>query len=196
MPRWCIAMAELNHTQQIELLSIAREAIAGELRGEPFSVNSAEGDDWLQQPAACFVTLKIKETLRGCVGCMEAVKPLGQTVVEYAIAAAFHDRRFSPLSSAQLALVHIEVSLLSPILPMNIEDEADLLQQLRPDIDGLLLEFGPYRATFLPQVWQQPPDSDTFLAHLKQKAGLEEDFWDDEMQFFHYTVSHFSEVGP
>jgi len=186
----------LDKAQQVELLSMARDAITAEMSGHHELIQPASNnhDDWLQQPAACFVTLKINDKLRGCIGCLEAEKPLAQVVADYAVAAAFHDHRFPPLNRAQLALVHIEISLLSPMVLIAFSDEQDLLQQLRVDEDGLLLEFGSYRATFLPQVWQQLPDKAEFLAHLKQKAGLEADFWDDGICCSRYSVDHFSEA--
>ncbi len=126
----------------------------------------------LAQPGATFVTLTIAGQLRGCMGSLEAYRPLGEDVRANAVAAAFADPRFPPLTKAEWPAVAIEVSLLSPPEPIAFRDEAELLAQLCPFEDGLILSAGPYRATFLPQVWAQLPNPRDFLAALKAKAGL------------------------
>jgi AmmeMemoRadiSam system protein A len=94
-----------------------------------------------------------------------------------AIAAAFRDPRFAPLTAEELPRTRVEVSLLTAPVPMSFADEADALRQLRPDIDGVIFSAGNHRSTFLPQVWEQLPDPRQFMAHLKQKAGLPADYW-------------------
>lgn len=172
------------------LLAIARGAIAAQLRepGPPFETAS-----WLREPGATFVTLQLNGELRGCVGSLAAHKPLREDVESNARAAAFHDPRFAPLSRSEYPGIEIEVSLLSPTEKLAFESQEQLLRLLRPGLDGVVLEYGWQRSTFLPQVWEQLPDPKTFLAHLKQKAGLPADFWSDEIQISLYTVEKWRE---
>ncbi|TLS69175.1 AmmeMemoRadiSam system protein A [Mariprofundus erugo] len=178
------------HEQGGVLPALARAAIAGRLG----VVESApEPPDFLQQPGACFVTLQIRGRLRGCIGSLEPYRRLIDDVQANAIAAAFEDPRFPALDREEYALLHIEVSVLSPMELLPAHDEAALWALLRPGIDGVVLKFGLHRATFLPQVWDQLPDPRQFMAHLKVKAGLPADFWDTALQIYRYTVSKYGE---
>jgi AmmeMemoRadiSam system protein A len=152
-----------------------------------------ESAPWLQEPGATFVTLQLSGELRGCVGSLSANKPLCEDVEANARAAAFHDPRFAPLSRREYPGIEIEVSLLSPLEKMAVESEKHLLTLLRPGVDGVVMEYGWQRGTFLPQVWEQLPDPKTFLAHLKQKAGLPVDFWAAGIQISRYTVAKYRE---
>ncbi|HLP97393.1 MAG TPA: AmmeMemoRadiSam system protein A [Sideroxyarcus sp.] len=173
------------------LLHLARAAI-----GQEFGFHSHElpRTAWLEEPGATFVTLTLHGQLRGCIGSLEAHRPLIDDVRHNAVAAAFRDPRFAPLSKEEFADVVIEVSLLSAAEPIEFYSEADALAQLRPGQDGVILEYGRYRATYLPQVWAQLPEPKTLIAHLKEKAGLPQDFWSADLKLSHYTVQKFSEV--
>lgn len=177
------------HAGQI-LLPIARAAIAREL-GRPGT--AAEDAEWLREPGATFVTLKQRDQLRGCIGSLEARRPLIEDVKSNAVAAAFRDPRFPPLSTSELDSTRIEVSLLSAQEPIAFEDEAHALAQLRPGIDGVVFEYGYHHSTFLPQVWEDLSDPADFMAHLKHKAGLPPDFWEAGVKLARYTVSKWSE---
>ncbi len=172
------------------LLAIARGAIARHLgeKAPPF-----ETAPWLQEPGATFVTLQLHGELRGCVGSLLAKKPIREDVETNARAAAFHDPRFAPLTRSEYPGIEIEVSLLSSLEKLAFESQKQLLTVLRPGVDGVVLEYGWQRGTFLPQVWEQLPDPETFLAHLKQKAGLRADFWGDGIQVSRYTVAKWRE---
>ena len=172
------------------LLPIARAAIAG-VFGQVHE--TAEDAVWLQEQAACFVTLTQQGQLRGCIGTIEAHRSLLEDIKHNAKAAAFKDSRFSPLASDEFNNTEIEVSLLSPMSALNFSSEQEAQAQLQPGVDGLVFEFGHYRSTFLPQVWEQLPDVDMFMAHLKNKAGLTPDFWSDQVKLFRYTVSKWKE---
>jgi AmmeMemoRadiSam system protein A len=172
------------------LLPIARASIARAL-GRSHVVD--ETAPWLLEPGACFVTLTRQGELRGCIGSLEARRSLLADVKANAVAAALHDPRFSPLSAQELDRTEIEVSLLSPMQALAFSSEADALGQLQPGIDGVVFEFGTLRSTFLPQVWEQLPDPDEFMAHLKRKAGLHADFWAAEVRLQRYTVSNWKE---
>ncbi len=172
------------------LLAIARAAISGAL-GKPLPAD--ESAPWLQEQGATFVTLTQHGELRGCIGSLEAHRSLLQDVKANALAAAFRDSRFLPLAADELDLTRVEVSLLSPCAPMCFTCEQDALDQLRPNVDGVIFEYGHCRSTFLPQVWEQLPDPAEFMAHLKHKAGLAPDFWADGVKLSCYTVCKWKE---
>ena len=172
------------------LLPIARASIAG-VFGQIHE--SADDAIWLQEQAACFVTLTRQGQLRGCIGTIEAHRSLLDDIKHNAKAAAFKDTRFSPLTSDEFDDTEIEVSLLSPMQELVFTNEQEALVQLQSGVDGIVFEFGHYRSTFLPQVWEQLPDVDMFMQHLKQKAGLTPDFWADQVKLFQYTVSKWKE---
>ena len=153
------------------LLSIGRSAIEARLFGAAQTVEAP----WLAQAGATFVTLTHEGGLRGCIGSLQAARPLGVDVAENAVAAAFRDPRFQPVTAAEWPAVRVEVSLLSSPKPIAFADEGDLLAQIRPGEDGLILEADGRRATFLPQVWDSMPDKRQFLRELARKAGLPAD---------------------
>lgn len=172
------------------LLALARGALSEAFGGEPGPLAEPA---WLARPGASFVTLKIDGELRGCIGSLEAYRPLVEDVCGNARAAAFHDPRFSRLGAGELPRVRIEVSVLSELEPVLWADEADLLCRLRPGVDGLVLEHDGHRGTFLPAVWRQLPRSEEFLRQLKRKAGLRPEFWAPDVRVSRYTVDSWAE---
>lgn len=173
------------------LLPIARNAITSNLGRKSDSVD--ETPLWLHDKGASFVTLTMHQHLRGCIGSLEAHRPLLMDVKANAYAAAFRDPRFSPLTVSELDATEIEISLLSPQQQIIFNGEADALAQLRPQVDGIVFQYSHYRSTFLPQVWEQLTDPTTFMAHLKHKAGLHPEFWHDDVELYRYTVTKFKE---
>jgi len=181
-------VSELSLDQQRYLLRLARQSIAHGLQhGRPLPV-PAITDAALARPGACFVTLMEAGDLRGCIGSLQAHRPLVKDVCDNAFAAAFRDPRFPPLSDAELEQIHIEVSVLGPLQEMQFQDEADLLRQVVPGEDGLVLEEGAHRGTFLPLVWQQLPDKKQFFTQLKRKAGLPPSYWSDNLRCYRYRT--------
>ena len=172
------------------LLSIARNAIAKRFG---LAARAVDPLPELAEPAATFVTLTQDGQLRGCIGSLEAHRPLASDVAENAVAAAFRDSRFAPLSPAEFARTRVEVSLLTPPEPFAVTSEADALARLRPGIDGLVISYGRRRATFLPQVWESLPEPRQFLAQLKLKAGLPADFWHEQLALARYGVQKWKE---
>jgi len=172
------------------LLKLARAGIARQFWED---VPEPSVKPWMAEPGASFVTLTRQGELRGCIGTLEAHRPLGIDVRENAVAAAFRDPRFMPLSRAEFDRVRVEVSVLSPHEPLVVASEKDALDVLRPGIDGVVFEYGHFRSTFLPQVWEQLADPAEFLAHLKRKAGLPLDFWAKEVRLSRYTVDKWKE---
>ncbi|MGB5079442.1 MAG: AmmeMemoRadiSam system protein B [Burkholderiales bacterium] len=179
------------------LLQIARAAIADALGGDsaPGPRGPAAGETWLNEWRATFVTLKQDEELRGCVGSLDAQRPLAADVAANACAAAFQDTRFAPLTREEFARTDLEVSLLSAPKRLLFEDHADLVARLRPGVDGVILEYGEQRATYLPQVWEGLPDPERFIASLKQKAGIPQNTSTGRCRIKRYSALKWSETG-
>jgi hypothetical protein len=172
------------------LLVRARNAIAADL-GAP--TRTEPDHPGLGEPGATFVTLTQEGHLRGCIGSLEARRSLDADVRANARAAAFGDPRFSPLRPAELQRTRVEVSLLSRAEPIIFRDEQDAIAQLRPGIDGVILEWDGKRGTFLPQVWENLQEPSLFLNLLKQKAGLPADFWAPDVRLYRYEVQKWKE---
>jgi AmmeMemoRadiSam system protein B/AmmeMemoRadiSam system protein A len=171
------------------LLQIARGAIESRLLGAARAVEAP----WLGQAGATFVTLTRDGALRGCIGSLQAARPLGVDVAENALGAAFRDPRFSPVGAEEWPRCRVEVSLLSTPRPLRFADEADLLEQIRAGEDGLVLEADGRRATFLPQVWEGLPDKQQFLRELARKAGLPADIRLGRCKVSRYRVAKWKE---
>jgi AmmeMemoRadiSam system protein A len=171
------------------ILNTARKSIAYGLdHHKPATADLHGIPEPLLQMGACFVTLEINHQLRGCIGSLEAHRPLIVDIVNNAYAAAFSDPRFPPLDKNEQEQLEIEVSILTPSEEMQFTDEQDLLRQIRPGVDGLIIEDAGRRGTFLPSVWESLPDKQDFLRHLKLKAGLAEDHWSDTIKVHRYTT--------
>lgn len=170
------------------LLGVAAESIRCGLEGVRYVPRAEEYPLPLRSRRACFVTIEFERRLRGCIGSIEAVRTLVEDVAHNAHAAAFDDPRFGPLTAPEYARLDIYISILSPAQPMRFASEAQLLAQLRPHVDGLVLEDGRHRGTFLPSVWQQLPAPAEFWRQLKRKAGLPEDYWSGTLAVSRYTV--------
>lgn len=182
------------------LINLARTALARYLGvndpSEPTAADIVAAHAWLHQPGASFVTLREHGNLRGCIGTIEAYRPLGRDVAEHAVDAAVRDPRFMPVSADEFAQLNIEVSVLSKPEPMRVGSRTALEHALRPGVDGLILDdWHGHRATFLPQVWQELPNSHDFVAHLLRKAGLSPryDWQDGSVECSRYTVHAFEE---
>lgn len=175
------------------LLTLARNAIAA--RFGQAAQNVAVDLPELAKMGATFVTLTQQGQLRGCIGSLEAWRPLAQDVQENACAAAFRDPRFSPLRADELPHTRVEVSLLTPPEPMQFSSEADALAQLCPNVDGVIFTASGRRSTFLPQVWEQLPEPREFMARLKQKAGLAASYWGPDVRLERYTVHKWKEAA-
>jgi uncharacterized protein len=178
-----------------ELLWIARASIEHGLQHRaPLGVDPRALSPALALPAASFTTLRLDGELRGCCGRLEAVEALAKDVAHSAFRAAFADPRFVAVVREELEVVNVEVSVLSPLEPIAVIDEADLLVKLMPGVDGLVIAEGMQRATFLPKVWESLPEPRQFLAALKSKCGLAPDYWSDGLEFLRYTTTSYSEA--
>jgi AmmeMemoRadiSam system protein A len=159
------------------ILQLARQTIARRLGIESETIDVM--DSAFDVESGSFVTLKIKGSLRGCIGNLSASESIAAGIQRNAISAAFHDSRFSPLTASEFKDVEIDISILSQPQSLEYRDGADLISKLRPGVDGVVLKLGGAGATFLPQVWDQLPDPELFLGHLCRKAGLMEAAWKD-----------------
>jgi len=195
---------KLSDEDQQTCLQIARESIKyGLQQGTALKLITRDYSDNLQQNLATFVTLHKNGELRGCIGALEAYQPLINDIAEHAYAAAFKDPRFPALEKNEFEQLDpaleknefeqldIKISILGKPERMTFEDEEDLLQKIRPGVDGLILEQGHNRGTFLPSVWEQVADKKEFLNHLKVKAGLSQQWWDNAVKISRYETFSF-----
>ncbi len=176
------------------LLRLAHGSIEhGLIHREPLPVNYDVLPPALADPGATFTTLHFEGRLRGCSGTLEAVRPLAADVSYSAFRAAFRDPRFDPVGKHELAAIRLEVSVLTSLESITVSDEADLLARLTPGIDGLVIIAELGRATFLPKVWEMLPDPQQFLAALKAKCGLAENYWSEQLEFQRYRTTSYAE---
>ncbi len=188
----------LSNDQGQALVKLARLTLENKLK-QADGQSEAElqtilSDPELQNKQGTFVTLHLQDRLRGCIGSLLPEKPLCESVRENALNAALKDPRFTPLTAAELDKTHIEVSVLTDPQVLDYTDDQDLLARLRPNIDGVILQQGMARATFLPQVWEQLPQTSQFLSQLCLKAGLSADAWKKEHpQILTYQAQYFEE---
>lgn len=183
----------MYNTEQRQLLkNIARASIEHGLKHhQALIVDLDTLPEQLKKIRASFVTLEKDHHLRGCIGMLEACRPLAQDVAENSFSAAFSDHRFPPVMAQELEDISIHISILTPAEPIICHTEQELKQQLRPNIDGLILDDGFHKATFLPSVWESLPNTTDFIDHLKLKAGLPSDYWSHEMKAYRYTTESF-----
>lgn len=177
------------------LLKLARRAIEAVVCGEPYpELDLKNLSARLKEPGVSFVTLTRSGELRGCIGALEPRVSLAEDVQEHAVAAALQDYRFAPVQPEELSLIEIEISRLTPQKKLEYHQPEDLLKLLRKGIDGVVIRYGMYRATFLPQVWEKLPDPETFLNHLCQKMGAPGNLWRKEkLEIYTYQVEEFRE---
>ena len=177
------------------LLRLARQSIQLVTSHCPLpGLNLDEFSQTLREDGASFVTLTEYGELRGCIGALEAYQPLVQDVCEHAAAAALEDYRFQPVRLDEVPQLEIEISRLTPPIPLEYEHPQDLLHLLRPGIDGVVLRDGLLRSTFLPQVWEKVDRPDEFLSHLCLKMGAPPNLWQRKiLTVSTYQVEEFSE---
>ena len=174
------------------LLGIAARSIRHGLEhGKACAVDLDRLPRALHERRAAFVTLEADGRLRGCIGSLEATRPLATDVAHNAHGAAFADPRFPPVKEDEVEGLHIKLSVLSPAAPMQVESEADLVASLRPGIDGLIIEDADKRATFLPSVWTGIPEPERFVRALAKKAGWPAGHWSDTVRAWRYTTEEF-----
>jgi uncharacterized protein len=184
----------LSSAQRRELLALARSSIDsafphGDLAPQPL----AEWPPELVALRSSFVTLRIDSELRGCCGTLDAPRPLAEDVWRNAWASGFRDPRFPPLTPREWLRSELHISVLTSAASMHVASEQELLAELRPGVDGLILELGASRVTFLPAVWEQIVDPQNFVRQLKLKAGWRSDFWSPHIRVSRYESESFGE---
>jgi|SRR6185503_4134537 AmmeMemoRadiSam system protein A len=185
----------LTTEEQKILLRLAREAMERGVKGEEISALDLSSLPLrLREEGSSFVTLTIGGQLRGCIGSLNPYQPLAEDVREHAVAAALNDPRFPPVKESELNGIQVEVSRLTRPLPLEYKDADDLLSQLHPHVDGVILQDAFHRATFLPQVWEKIPDPADFLDNLCYKMGIKPDVWRSKhLDVLTYQVEEFHE---
>ncbi len=181
----------LSESQRGVLLEAARRAIQYGLEHGAPMLPEVQDHPSLAGGGASFVTLRYRQRLRCCIGSLEATRPLLLDVAANAYAAAFKDPRFPPLQVQETTHLRVGVSVLSAPQRLRFRDQRELLAQLRPGLDGLILDEHGHRGTFLPAVWDQLTEAEEFLAQLKLKAGLSGDYWSDTVKIWRYTTDSF-----
>jgi AmmeMemoRadiSam system protein A len=190
-------MSGYTKIEQERILSVALDSIKSFFRSVPFSVPP----DWLDNSLfmdlkGTFVTLTRCGKLRGCIGSILPVRPLWKDISENAVHAAFHDPRFDPLEESELQDLEVEVSILTTPNLVECDSFQHLSQNIKPFIDGVILQSGFYKATFLPQVWEEAPNIQQFFKHLCIKAGLPGDFFlthFQDLKIYLYQVDCFNQ---
>lgn len=182
---------KLSDNDKKVLRKVARDSIHyGLQHHKPLPISLGDYNECLNTPGASFVTLNLNHQLRGCIGALEAYQPLVKDVADHAFSAAFQDPRFSPITADEEQHLELHISVLSKPTPIEFSDEEDLLTKIKPDIDGLILEDKHHKGTFLPSVWEQLTTPREFLNHLKLKAGLRQDDWNEDIRVYRYhTIS-------
>lgn len=182
----------LSDSHRQFLKELAKKSITYGLKHKrPLPIDLSVLDDELTVPRATFVTLEKLGQLRGCIGMLEACRPLAEDIAQNSYAAAFSDTRFLPVTEAEVEDLSIHLSILSPAERLHCTSEAELLTILKPNNDGLILEDGLHRATFLPSVWESLPDPTEFVHQLKMKAGLPPTYWSPQTRAYRYTTESF-----
>jgi AmmeMemoRadiSam system protein A len=187
---------DLPASARSELIALARRSIEQVLEhGAHTPLDVPIRHTELLSPAATFVTLLERDTrsLRGCCGTLEARLPLAEDVWTNARASAFADPRFPALTRDEWPGIVLHISVLSTPVEFQVASRAELLNTLRPGVDGLVVQYGARRATFLPAVWEQLSETREFVRHLLAKAGLPPDFWSPQLRWFRYDVQEFGD---
>ena len=192
------ASTNITEEQGMRLIQVARRTIAAKLgtlvEADKVVSDRDLADPTFQEKRGTFVTLKIKNQLRGCMGCLTPSETILEGIQRNAINAAFNDPRFPALTPVELDRAKIDISILTSPREFEYTASDDLLEKLRPNIDGVIINKGLARSTFLPQVWEQLPRTEDFLAHLCRKAGLSPDEWKKgELGVSIYQVQYFNE---
>lgn len=185
-------MKKLTKEHGEKLLRLARMSIGSRLGQKGGETDSSQVE--FTGHGGTFVTLKLNNQLRGCIGNITAVGSIWNSIKDNAVSAAFHDHRFSPLTEKEFGETRLSVSILTEPSPLSFKDSVDLCRKIRPNIDGVILRQGRCSATFLPQVWEQLPRVEDFLSHLCLKAGLSQNCWKNEdVEVQTYQVQSFTE---
>ncbi len=173
------------------LLQVARESVFQVLCGNKVHLQLDQFPDLLNQERASFVTLEMGGQLRGCIGSLVAHRPLVADIAGNAQAAAFKDPRFKAINLDEYQRLEFHISVLSIPEKMTVNSRQELIETIRPGIDGLILERESHRATYLPSVWQQLESPELFITELRKKAGLSGEGWSNDTIIHRYSTEEF-----
>jgi len=180
---------QLSLSDKAALIELSKRSILHAVKtGDELALQHGEYCGHLSQPRSSFVTLRKEGSLRGCIGSIDGPRPLAEDVAHNSYGAALFDTRFSPLTEGELPSIEIHLSVLGPVEEIQFETEEELLHQLCPPLDGLVLREVGTQGVFLPVMWQRIPDRRMFLEHLKQKASLPARYWSDNLRAFRFRV--------
>ncbi len=191
--------ARLNDGARRTLIDVAKEVVrqAATHGGKPPQLNiNGQLPRALLAQRATFVTLNIAGRLRGCRGSILPQQSLIADVANNAFQSGFGDPRFTPLTAEELERLEFHISILSSPRRIDCRSEAELLDELRPDVDGLILRDGQRQSLFLPSVWAQIPDARVFLQQLRLKAGLSADHWSPTFEAYRFGTESFGDETP
>lgn len=191
-----MSLAELSDDHKLFLKRVACESVRiAVLEGRHNPLSCFEADlarmpdaGRLLAQGACFITLLKQGQLRGCIGTLDAYRPLLEDVTSNAYSAAMNDPRFPSVRAEELDLLELSISVLTEPQEIIVTSEADLMKRIEPYEDGVILQEGGCRATYLPSVWEQLPNQVDFIRELKCKAGLPQDYWSSTVKCFKYQV--------
>lgn len=185
----------MNQNNRELLLKLARDVLKNKLCAGNNDIRQYKIPEF-DVKRGLFVTLMKNEKLRGCIGRIEPTDSIYQQVIHLAVSAALEDHRFQPVQASELSQLVIELSLLTVPEVIKGLNNTEKMSQIRPFVDGVILESGQHRSTFLPQVWDSINDRDKFISELCRKAGLKANHWQKEpLEFLSYQVEHFQEVS-
>ncbi|WNC70772.1 AmmeMemoRadiSam system protein A [Thalassotalea psychrophila] len=177
-----LSCIELTNAEQDLAINLVRQVLTQAVKENCYIKPLAPNSKALLTPCACFVTLYVQGELRGCIGTMQSERPLWENICKYSYSSAFEDYRFEHLTADELENLSFQISILSTLEPMENKGEAHLLAELKPNVDGLVLEYNQHNALFLPSVWESLPKPYDFVGKLKLKAGLAEDYWHEDIK--------------
>ncbi|OUS24974.1 hypothetical protein A9Q98_12945 [Thalassotalea sp. 42_200_T64] len=181
----CIELTRVEQQLAIDMVwLVLRESIKEQQLVMPAVPDCAV----LQQQAGCFITLYVDDELRGCIGTSVAEKPLWQNICNHSYNSAFKDYRFDSLQFSELKQLSFQISILSACSSIDNLGEQALVSELKPGVDGLVIEYQQHNALFLPSVWDALPKPEVFVAKLKVKAGLAEDYWHQDMKLYRFQT--------
>lgn len=179
-----------------KILTLARDSINYYLINKSIlkPLKEKYNEDIFLQKSGVFVTLKIANKLRGCIGYIESDNTILNNIIECSVSSAFFDPRFEPVNSTELENLNISVSILTKPEEYVYKDNEELIKYLSENKPGVVLEYGIYKATYLPEVWEDLKDPEEFLSSLCMKAGLDKNFWkNNKISIFIYYSEIYSQ---
>lgn len=190
-----LVLAFMKQKDKKYLLELARRTLEKYFQNKDIlQIEIDDLSDSLKEKKGVFISLWKNEDLRGCIGCLEGIKPIFEMVIENSLASALFDTRFLPVKKEELSDIKIEISIIEPLEKIDFSKTEDLIKHLNKNKPGILIKKGAHQATFLPQVWEDLKTPEEFLSHLCSKAGMKEGCWKNiDFEIYQYQVNVFKE---